>query len=598
MRERVLLPLILLLALVLRVGLLLGPFREIDADEAVVGLMALQIPAELPVFFWGQQYLGSVEAFVAAGLFALFGPSAAALKLAPALFSVLFVWLTYLTARRAFGVGPALLTALYLAVPPSFLAAWSVKARGGYAELLAFGALVLLACQHLADDDAPTWRWAALAGLAGGLALWTHPLGIVYLAAGGLYVLLARRSAGRREIDRPAGPEIGTPAEVGVDAPAAGLPGPSRGQASRRAGAAVNSTVIPSAARDHCTEADIAAGRSIRRSFAALRMTSQTTTAPQPFRGLVLVALSAFLVGFAPALVYNLSQGFPSLRFAADGGTEPGAVILNLWGLVRYGLPVLVGLAEGSPTRELLDQDWPYRPGSSWLVTIGLPVLGLVVVWWARRSLVDLVRARGTLASRQASSFVLLLIAVVASAAVTRFANLLAEPRYALPIYSAIPLFAAAAWALRPRSRAVFGALAAGVLVLNLASLLTSNYRLSLPVSAGESTAANRAILIDYLLDRGIDRIYTDYWLAYPIAFESGERVVPGVRSGGFSRRASYSHLAWTAENPAFVFAVGTPGDEQFRRDLAAVGGTAEEAEVSVYRVYTRVRPLDQLRRP
>ncbi|MDP8924101.1 MAG: glycosyltransferase family 39 protein, partial [Chloroflexota bacterium] len=204
MGERVLLLLLLLAAGVLRVALLLGPFGEIDADEAVVGLMALQIPGELPVFFWEQHYLGGAEAFVAAVLFAAFGPSAAALKLAPATLSVLFIWLTYLTARRAFGPGPALLTAAYLALPPSFLAAWSVKARGGYAELLAFGALLLLACQHLADDEALGWRWAALAGLAAGLALWTHPLGIVYLAAGGLYVVLARRRGAPAGIVTPA----------------------------------------------------------------------------------------------------------------------------------------------------------------------------------------------------------------------------------------------------------------------------------------------------------------------------------------------------------------------------------------------------------
>ena len=342
------------------------------------------------------------------------------------------------------------------------------------------------------------------------------------------------------------------------------------------------------------------------RPFAAIRagsersegMTNKASSAPQHASVLILTVIVGFLVGFSPALAYNATHGFPSLRFAAEGGTEPGAVVFNLWGLVRYGLPVLVGLAEGTPTKELLDQDWPHRPGSSWLVTVGLPVLGLAVAWWARNSMVDLVRSRGTVASRQAALFLLLLLGVVASAAVTRFANLWAEPRYALPIYGAVPLFAAAAWSLRKRSRALFVGVVAGVLIVNVASLLTSNYRLSLPVSAGASTAANRAILIDELLDRGIDRIYTDYWLAYPIAFESNERIVPGVRSGGFSRRPSYSHLAWTADDPAFVFAVGTPGDEQFRRDLAAVGGTAEAAEVSVYRVYTHVHPLEQMRRP
>ncbi len=196
--ERVLLALILALGLALRLYLVSGPYAEIDADEAVVGLMALQIPGELPAFYWEQHYLGTIEALVAAAVFALAGPSAAALKLVPALFSVAFVGLVHATARPVFGAGPALLSALYLALPPSFFAAWSVKARGGYAEALAFGQLFLLAALHLADG-APRGRgrplaWALVAGLSGGLALWTHPFAIVFLARGSAGLTAGRAS--------------------------------------------------------------------------------------------------------------------------------------------------------------------------------------------------------------------------------------------------------------------------------------------------------------------------------------------------------------------------------------------------------------------
>jgi len=540
--DRALLVVLLSIGGALRVGLLLGPFGEIDADEAIVGLMARQIPAELPAFYWGQVYLGSAEAFVAALLFSIFGPSAAALKLAPALFSVAFVWLTYCTARHAFGPGPALMTAAYLAVPPSFLAAWSVKARGGYAELLAFGALFLLASQHVADEDRRRACWAALGGLAGGLALWTHPLAVVYLLAGGLYVALCL-ARGRFH---------------GCDA---------------------------QPCEDACAVAAVD-GRA-RHTFGARRAMQ-----------LVAVAGAMFLIGLSPALVHNVANGYPSVKFVSEGGTEPRAAILNLWGFVRYGLPVLVGLAEASPTRALLDTDWPSRPGSLWVVTVTLPMVGAAVVWWARGSVAGLLLGHGRARPRRGALFVLLLVAVVVSVLVTRFANLLAEPRYALPIYGAVPLFAAALWSLRLRWRRLGLATMVLVVVVNVGSLLTSNYRLSLPASGGETTAANRAELIRYLLDAGIDRIYTDYWLAYPIAFESGERIVPGIRSGGFSRRASYSHLVWIAENPAFVFARETPADFTFQYELGQAGGSADEASVSIYRVYTNVRPLEAMRVP
>ena len=47
----------------------------LESDEAVVGLMAKHISEgrELPVFYYGQPYLGSLEAFLVAGSFKLFG---------------------------------------------------------------------------------------------------------------------------------------------------------------------------------------------------------------------------------------------------------------------------------------------------------------------------------------------------------------------------------------------------------------------------------------------------------------------------------------------------------------------------------------------
>ena len=552
--ERALLGLILLVGAGLRLWLLLGPFSEIDADEAVVGLMALQMPGELPAFYWQQEYLGTLEPLTAWLVFGLVGPSAAALKAVPALYSLLFVGLVYVVALPAFGRGPALLAALYLAVPPSFFAAWSVKARGGYPEALALGMVCLLAAQRLVDareqsrggaltpDPSPTsgrgeksagagaFSWALLFGVAAGLALWTHPMAVIFVAAGALYILLSWRpwSNGR------------------------------------------------------CLDG----GRSWR-----------------PFLAAVALASLGGVVGLLPAVVHNVANGFPSLRFAFAGGTEPRAAILNLWGLVRYGLPVLVGLAEGTPTRELLLHDWPTRIGSSWLVTALLPLLGLGVVWWHRRALVALVWGGGVpeaerAVARRPALFLLVLLLMPPFIAVSRFANLWAEPRYALPSYAAIPLVTAIIWAVRFRSRALVGGLAAGLLALNLFSLATSDYRLSLPVNAGESTAASRAELIVALRTRGIDRIYTDYWLAYPIAFESREGIIPSVWSGGFGRRAVYSHLVFTAPEPAFVFARETPGDLEFRTHLAEVRGSAEVAEIAVYRVYTSVEPLEQMRRP
>src|SRR5439155_3105240 len=72
---------VLLSGIALRVWILSGPLGEVEADESVVGLMALHIQAgEHPAFYWGQSVLGSLEAYLVAAAFFLFGPSNLVLK--------------------------------------------------------------------------------------------------------------------------------------------------------------------------------------------------------------------------------------------------------------------------------------------------------------------------------------------------------------------------------------------------------------------------------------------------------------------------------------------------------------------------------------
>src|SRR5438552_544965 len=172
---------LLLVGLAARLAVIGSQLGEIDGDEAVVGLMARHIAllGERPVFYWGQPYLGSLEAFSAAPLFRVFDSSTFVLKLVPAAYSLAFAALSAILTRRLFGSGAALATAAYLAVPPAMWSVWSTKARGGYAELLFLGEALLLATLALARS--PSRRVAPRKGIMAGLALCTHPLSAVYL---------------------------------------------------------------------------------------------------------------------------------------------------------------------------------------------------------------------------------------------------------------------------------------------------------------------------------------------------------------------------------------------------------------------------------
>src|SRR5438067_2635953 len=182
---------ILALGIALRAWILSGPLGEVEADESVVGLMALHIQAgEFPAFYWGQPYLGSLEAYLVAAALALAGPSNLVLKAVPGLAYLAFVLLLFLGARRAFGNRVALLSALYFALPPSFLAFWSVKARGGYVELLALGQALILLAPWVAQPGGRLALKVGLVAFLAGLLLWTHLLGLVYVLPVAAYLLL------------------------------------------------------------------------------------------------------------------------------------------------------------------------------------------------------------------------------------------------------------------------------------------------------------------------------------------------------------------------------------------------------------------------
>ncbi len=169
--------LLILIALGLSLTYLFDAANHFDGDEAIVGLMARHILAgQVPVYFYGQGYMGSLEALTAAGWFALFGPSILALKLAPLTFYLLFLVLQYHLVRRAVGPGPALLTLSITIVFSPTIILWSTKARGGFTAVLFLGTLAYWLAFRLIDKiRAGKYRRrdGCLLGFIAGLGFWT-----------------------------------------------------------------------------------------------------------------------------------------------------------------------------------------------------------------------------------------------------------------------------------------------------------------------------------------------------------------------------------------------------------------------------------------
>lgn len=121
----------------------------ISTDEAWPALMGLHVlNGEFPVFYWGQNYMGSQQAFFDAFTFMLFGVNPFAARVYPLLFSFLYVAATCLLARRLYGREISITTLALLMIPVPYLTmAGTLSVPPEYLPLTAMGswALVLLA---------------------------------------------------------------------------------------------------------------------------------------------------------------------------------------------------------------------------------------------------------------------------------------------------------------------------------------------------------------------------------------------------------------------------------------------------------------------
>jgi hypothetical protein len=165
-----------------KAALLAAQAVPFNADEAVVALMARHIlQGERPLFFYGQAYMGSLDAFLAAGGFALFGAQVWVVRAVQILLfsATLIFWHAFVA--EGFGSRTADVAALLLAVPPVFLTLYTTASLGGYGEALFFGSLaMLLAAQIVRGKNHPA-RWCGL-GLAAGIGFWSFPLSLVLTA--------------------------------------------------------------------------------------------------------------------------------------------------------------------------------------------------------------------------------------------------------------------------------------------------------------------------------------------------------------------------------------------------------------------------------
>lgn len=189
------------LAVAIRVVLLSQGWPHTNSDEGTFGMMAINIAfhGEHPIFMYGQNYMGTTQAYLGAALFRLFGISLFNLRLGLVFLFALFMFAMYLLTSLLYTKGMALITLLLLAFGASYVIYRQVQALGGWVETLFFGALLYFLASWLAltaRQEATRARrvlrlaayfgWGALVGLC----LWSTIVIAPFLLASGLLLLI------------------------------------------------------------------------------------------------------------------------------------------------------------------------------------------------------------------------------------------------------------------------------------------------------------------------------------------------------------------------------------------------------------------------
>jgi hypothetical protein len=172
-----------------------------DADQAIFGLMAKHIAEgrAVPTFLYGERYLLALEAWLAAPLFAVWGPSVALLKLPVVIVNAATAMLLVWVLHRDGGLRPstALLASVFFTAATPVMAKLLVETNGGnpepflyvlllwvlrdrplafgvvfafgfiHREFTAYGVTAIMAISLLADPDLHYQRFksVALAGI-------------------------------------------------------------------------------------------------------------------------------------------------------------------------------------------------------------------------------------------------------------------------------------------------------------------------------------------------------------------------------------------------------------------------------------------------
>jgi hypothetical protein len=248
------------------------------------------------------------------------------------------------------------------------------------------------------------------------------------------------------------------------------------------------------------------------------------------------------IVGALPWIVNNLTHDWHFFGFIS-GESGASSYLSRLSGFFTGALPIALGFKAETT------QEWVVPAPVGIPLVVGAIAAVLVLMLRRHRGMEVLLVIAGTYPLMYAAS---------------SFTAYVADARYLYmlsPVTALLIGYALARWRLRVVGLAV-------ILVMSCAGLaITNGYVESRIGTSDDQPPIELTDSITVLEDEGLDRVFTDYWVAYKLTFESGEEIIASPI--GHVRYLPYNELVVGSPVPAYVFVTGTEGAVSFERALA-----------------------------
>lgn len=512
----------LLVCIIIKSCLIKTNVIPFNADEAIVALMARHIlQGKFPVFFYGQAYMGSLDAWLIAGGFALFGQQVWVMRLVQMLIYLGTIVTTAFLAKSVSGNWrEGIVAAWLMAIPTINVTLYTTASLGGYGEALLLGNIILLIALRIANNIYKNnIKNGLLFGFFIGLGFWAFGYTLVY-AIPALLWLVWQIIEGIKTSSLPKQTKI-------------------------------------------------------------LEIIK-----------LLMASIIGGLIGSMPLGLYALSYGGNELLSELQGSAIAGVENLSylaqigqhLWSLLVLGSTVVFGIR---PPWEV-----------SWLV---LPLLPYALVFWLTAVSLGF---RNSVKVNQSKPGRLLLVGVIVCVLLgfimTPFG---ADPsgRYFLALMAPMAIMAAEMieWLKEHMGRWRY-ALLGLILVYNLAATIQCANRFPPGITTQfyEISQIDHRYdekLIDFLEEHQERFGYTNYWVSYPLAFLSQERLIYTPRlpyhadfrySERDNRYPSYNQIVDSAERAAYITTNHPDLDQYLRDEFSGMNIAWQEATIGDYHIF------------